>query len=344
MAPPVPIRDVPWGTKGNLNRIGDKLRVDPSSLTLDDTRIFAIWRAAHFNVLNAFNAMLRNRTRGKAITVARRHKRRTTIIDKLSREPGMQLARMDDVAGIRLIFQDLPALLEFRSDFLKSKHKHEKKNHDEKYNYISRPKPSGYRGIHDVYSYNSTSERLSSSSGTMIEVQYRTIHQHAWSTANEVVTMITPGQRTKFNQADEHYMEFFRLVSEMFARVFDGHVSVYPEISNAELLKAFDEVENKTWLINRLKGLNVVRGDIISDTVVLRFTPKQELIVTSVPRFQDPMKFYFRQESEHPEDDVVLVNAPEGRDIRSAYRNYFSDTTDFLSYIEQAKEILTESV
>jgi ppGpp synthetase/RelA/SpoT-type nucleotidyltranferase len=85
------------------------------------------------------------------ISIAQRHKRRLTIIDKLSREPSMQLARMDDVAGIRLIFQDVPQLQGFRRAFLKSSHNHEKRNHDDKYDYLKTPKNSGYRGVHDVY-------------------------------------------------------------------------------------------------------------------------------------------------------------------------------------------------
>ena len=142
--PTVPTLGVaPWGTKGNLNRIGDKLRSDSPELTAEDAATLESWRAAHFNVMNAFNAMLRNRTRGLIITVAQRHKRRITIIDKLVREPGMQLARMDDVAGIRLIFQDVPSLTEFRRNFLRSNHNHEKNNSDDKYNYLERPKQTG---------------------------------------------------------------------------------------------------------------------------------------------------------------------------------------------------------
>jgi hypothetical protein len=106
-----------WGSKSNLNRIGDKLRDDPDALGPEERRMSAAWRAAHFNVMNAFNAMLRDRTRGSQITVAQRHKRRSTIVDKLVREPGMKLARMDDVAGIRLIFKDVPSLRQFRIAF-----------------------------------------------------------------------------------------------------------------------------------------------------------------------------------------------------------------------------------
>lgn len=118
--------DFPWGTKGELNRIGEKLR---SGETLDDVdaRKLDIWRASHFHVMNAFQAMLRRRTKDRPITVAQRHKRRVTIIDKLSREPSMQLARMDDVAGIRLIFNSIAEMRAFRKDFLSSRHAHKKK-------------------------------------------------------------------------------------------------------------------------------------------------------------------------------------------------------------------------
>ena len=66
----------------------------------------AEWRAAPRPVLNTFQAILRNRTRGQDIIAAQRHKRRRTSFGKLERFPGMQLSPMDDVAGCRLIFQD----------------------------------------------------------------------------------------------------------------------------------------------------------------------------------------------------------------------------------------------
>lgn len=332
--------DFPWGTKGNLNRIGEKLRSESGGLTYDDTRRLEVWRASHFHVLNAFNAMLIKRTQGKQVTVARRHKRRMTIIDKLSREPRMQLARMDDVAGIRLIFLDVPSLTSFRDSFLKSTHNHEKKNKNEKYDYIASPRSTGYRGIHDVYAYKSRTPGLMHCNGTMIEVQYRTIHQHAWSTANEVVTMITPGQRTKFAQADVSYMEFFKLSSELFARAFDRRYSIYQELPNRELLESFAQIDKDTRLVDTLRGLNVARPQIGRGAVVLRFTSDHGLVVGPVPLFQDAMKFYFKVESEFPDDDVVLVNAPDPSGITSAYRNYFSDTTEFLSYLDQAHEVL----
>jgi len=72
----------------------------------------------------------------------------------------------------------------------------------------------------------------------------------------------------------------------------------------------------------------------------LRFARSKNLFVMPVPPFHEALKFYFQAERDFPEDDVVLVNAPEAGDIRSAYRNYFSDTADFLLYLQQAKRKL----
>ena len=53
------------------------------------------------------------------------------------------------------------------------------------------------------------------------------------------------------------------------------------------------------------------------------------------------MKYYFKIEADFPGDDVMLVNAPDTGGIRSAYRNYFSDTTEFFSYLDTARKCLS---
>src|SRR5665213_3210954 len=90
----------PWGSKGRINRAGSALRAH-KTLSKDEFNALDIWRASHRYVLNTFQALLRGKTAGTTIVVAQRLKRRITIVDKLFREPRMELARMDDVAGCR---------------------------------------------------------------------------------------------------------------------------------------------------------------------------------------------------------------------------------------------------
>jgi putative GTP pyrophosphokinase len=205
----------PWGSKGLINRAGEAFRAQRQP-TPDELHAFEAWRAGHKSVLNTFQALLRSRAKGLGIQVAQRLKRRTTIIDKLFRQPGMQLARMDDVAGCRLIFRDLSSLEKFRTKILKAGFKHRVKNTVDKYDYIKKPKLSGYRGVHDVYEYNPKSKQGKPFAGLLMELQYRTQAQHAWATAVEVVSRITEHQ-PKFDRGDERYSEFFRLASEIIA-------------------------------------------------------------------------------------------------------------------------------
>jgi hypothetical protein len=125
----------PWGSKGLINRAGQAIR-ERRELTEEEVQALDAWRGAHKYVLNTFQANLRNRTRGIGIVVAQRLKRRHTIIDKLFREPRMELARMDDVAGCRMIFEGIPALDKFRGQFHKARFRHKRRNDTNKYNYI----------------------------------------------------------------------------------------------------------------------------------------------------------------------------------------------------------------
>lgn len=174
----------PGGSRSRVNRAGDNVR--KGNATSQDLQVIDEWRAAHRGVLNTFQAILRNRTRGTGITVAQRHKRKRTIFDKLHRLPGMQLARMDDVAGFRLIFKNLNGLNDFRATFHRAHFKHKRRNDLNKYDYIKQPKETGYRGIHDVYEYDVNPAIGQNLAGLNVEIQYRTLVQHAWATARDV--------------------------------------------------------------------------------------------------------------------------------------------------------------
>ena len=159
----------PGGSKSRVNRAGDGVRTgSPSN---EDLEVIEAWRAAHRPVLNTFQAILRTRLRGKNVIVAQRHKRKNTIFDKLQRLPTMQLSRMDDVAGCRIIFGNIQDLNEFRVEFHKSRFKHKMRNSIDKYDYIKNPKNTGYRGIHDVYEYDVNSAAGRELKGLYIEIR-----------------------------------------------------------------------------------------------------------------------------------------------------------------------------
>ncbi|MCF8075486.1 MAG: RelA/SpoT domain-containing protein [Desulfotignum sp.] len=330
----------PGGSKSKVNRAGENVR--NQTYNLGDLNIIEEWRAAHRAVLNTFQAILRNRTKGQNITVAQRHKRKTTIFDKLKRLPGMQLARMDDVAGCRLIFRDIDSLYAFRDVFLKARFHHKRKNKLDKYDYIKIPKNTGYRGIHDVYSYDVNSISGQHLKGLLVELQYRTAIQHAWATAVEVIGFITTSQ-PKFQQGDKRYQHAMALASEILARSYENMTGPFPEKSNIDLVREFLEAENKLNLLKLLKGLNSVNTSVSEKrNAILIFSQTGELEIKTYRSAPEALRDLFELEKSNPDKDIVLVKADTSEEVRFAFKNYFSDAQDFINLVEQGCQIVAD--
>ncbi|MFH2044790.1 MAG: RelA/SpoT domain-containing protein [Pseudomonadota bacterium] len=330
----------PGGSKSRVDRAGNNIRKD--ILNIIDYSIIEEWRAAHRAVLNTFQAILRKRTRGKNITVAQRHKRRTTIFGKLSRLPGMKLSRMDDVAGCRLIFKDTTSLYNFRETFHNARFHHKRKNDLDKYDYIKKPKYSGYRGIHDVYSYDVNSEFGKHLKGLLVEIQYRTAIQHAWATAVEVIGFITLSQ-PKFEKGDKRYQKAMALASEILTRSYENMPGPFPNMPDIDLVKEFLALEKSINLLNMLRGLNSTKATVSENkNAILIFSKSGELEIKTYKSGPEALRSLFELEKNHPEKDIVLVKADTSEEVRFAFKNYFSDAQDFISLVEQGCQILLD--
>lgn len=329
----------PGGSKSRVNRAGENVR--KGNATSHDLQVIDEWRAAHRGVLNTFQAILRNRTRGTGITVAQRHKRKRTIFDKLSRLPGMQLARMDDVAGFRLIFKDLNELNDFRSAFHRAHFNHKRRNDLDKYDYIKQPKGTGYRGIHDVYEYDVNSAIGKNLAGLNVEIQYRTLVQHAWATAVEVIGFITESQ-PKFQKGDNRYERAMAFASEILARVHESLKGPFPDIPDGDLVSQFLALDKELGLLMTLRGLNAANRDVSNRrNTILIFSISGELEIRTFRDAPDALRALFELERSMPERDIVLVRADTSEEVRLAFRNYFSDASDFIRLLEEGCAKLT---
>ena len=329
----------PGGSKSRVNRAGDAVR--SGSPSNDDLEVIESWRAAHRPVLNTFQAILRTRLRGKNVIVAQRHKRKNTIFDKLHRLPNMQLSRMDDVAGCRLIFRNIKELNKFRSDFHKSRFKHRMRNSIDKYDYIKSPKATGYRGIHDVYEYDVNSDSGRELKGLYIEIQYRTLVQHAWATAVEVVGFITESQ-PKFEKGDNRYHLAMAYASEILARAHEDLKGPYPDLTDRELLEEFLALDGELSLMQTLRGLNQAHSTISDKrNSILIFSPEGDLSVRSYRDATDALRELFELEKAMPGFDIVLVRADSSEEVRTAFRNYFNDAQEFVRLMDAASSKLS---
>lgn len=333
-----PASTYPGGSKTRVTKAGAAVRAHTE--TLDDLVVINVWRAAHKPVLNTFQAILRNRTKGTDVVVAQRHKRKRTIFGKLLRFPGMELARMDDVAGCRLIFPNIAELYEFRERLHKAKFNHRRKNEVDKYDYIKSPKNTGYRGIHDVYEYDVQSESGAGSKGLLIELQYRTSVQHAWATAVEVIGFITASQ-PKFQEGDQRYETAMLFASEIIARAHEDRRGFLPEMDDDEVLQSFVKLDHELGLLNLLRSLNAADAEVSANrNVILIFSENEELETRSFASATEALRVLFELEQSNPGKDIVLVRGDTTDDVRVAFRNYFSDAREFIHLIESGCETL----
>jgi hypothetical protein len=118
---------------------------------------------------------------------------------------------MQDVGGLRAIVDTVQHVCKIKKKFLDSRAKHTLKRIND---YIEEPRDSGYRGVHLVFEYHN-SNRIDYD-GLFIEIQLRTRLQHLWSTAVETVGFFFQ-ESLKSSQGNERRLEFFQLVSALFA-------------------------------------------------------------------------------------------------------------------------------
>lgn len=195
-------------SKSAVNRAGDLLRTWHESVDLnghdltdldDAYAILADFRSGFGYPLTKVTMGLRSMVTCEAETarVAQRLKREPQIINKLVRQPGMKLARIEDIGGCRAVLPTPEAVAGVEGRI--RKRWPVRRDRD----YAVAPKGSGYRAIHLV------TER----DGRRIEVQLRTEGQQAWADAVE-----TFANRFELPLKDEtgpeEVLEFFRAASE----------------------------------------------------------------------------------------------------------------------------------
>ena len=348
------IREIsPQNSKSKVNQAGRNLSTGHASR--HDMDIIENWRASHNHILNTFQANLRRRAKLSNVrTPVQRIKRLETIQNKLRRFPDMQLSRMHDIVGCRVIFDDLEQLQEFRSQFNRSRFSHKRKlkylsdgSGVDAYNYIEKPKPSGYRGIHDVFEFRAKQGGRSRAAGgerwngLNIEIQYRTKVQHAWATAIEICDRYTENHG-KFSNAPEDYLRYFKLASELLSRRFEGLNSCLPELRYPELVLEFTELEKSHGMLATLAGIQPNDENFPDErnTLLIFNDETGEVKVLTYASFRAAVQDYFRLEREATDEiDVVLVAADDPESVRFGFKNYFSDARDFVDLVREACDL-----
>ena len=342
-------RATPLYSRSKVDAAGAVLRVMPYNEIERIGEALVVlnnWRASHAFPLNTFQTSLRDRARrlDPDAVIAQRLKRLPSILRKLDRFPRMRLSQMQDIGGCRAVVVNVQAVRQLRDAYIRARHEHELVD---EHDYITAPKPSGYRGIHLVYKYRS--RRSVVHKDQLIEVQLRTPIQHAWATAVETVSTMLD-HALKSSEGPEQCLRFFSLVSSAFARL-EGTPMVFDAPANGLLI---DEVRREVATLNvyaRLQGyrsaLSAVQSDQMRSAQYFLLSLKgaaaehgQTLEVTGFrsDELQTASDAYLEEErraANIPGAEVVLVRSESIEALRRAYPNYFLDTELFLQLLDE---------
>lgn len=341
----------PIFSRSQVVRAGNILRVldlENYSRALD---VLSNWRAIHTYPINTFQATLRDRLKNidKDALVAQRLKRSVSIISKLQRYPQMQLSRMQDIGGIRAIVKDIDAARKLRNLYIESQRfQHELGGQKD---YITSPKPTGYRGIHLIYKYKNIN--IPDFDGLYIELQIRTKLQHAWATSVETMGTFLK-QALKSSEGPDQWLDFFALTGSAFAMYEKCNpVPGYENLSELEIYAKVLAEAVRLNVTDRLMAYSIAADQIINQStgggsyhLVVLNTQDKTVTVTSYGRrkLEEANKAYSEYEKLINEGDgaiqVVLVATDSIDSLKQAYPNYFLDTNEFLKALTSIEEEL----
>lgn len=330
-------------SKTKIKNIGNSIK--NNSLSQDDLSIFSEWRSSHAILTRELAKTLKRKSIKNSI-ISRRLKRQPSIFAKLTRYPGMQLQRMQDIGGVRIILKNQKEVYKLSEELIKLYGSNKKAMFELKKpidDYIANPKEyDGYRSIHHVYSYSGSSKQKEFLKGMFIELQIRTKIQHIWATTLEIFD-IKNKSTLKIGGGNEEHREFFKLCSLILSFIDKTTTEKEKENFNLEEVHSrLFELNNKYKILGLLSGLSVSINHIDkknkNDFFILELDYSKSSLKITIPNSEEEAKYYYAGREQdirinNEPKEVVMVSGENMKAIEKAYPNYFLDARKFINYI-----------
>lgn len=316
-------------TGGDIKRLGSRLReCKGKHISDEDLDLLQAHRLSFTEPLfKIFKELTQYKsTIQRSAIIAFRLKRITTIINKVIRKPKMQLNRMWDIAGIRIIFDDEASARRMVSLMME---KYEVRGQVR--NYFEKPKKIGYQAFH---LYLTESE-----SGKVVEVQIRTRNTHNWATLVEI-TDVLYNTRLKEEGYDSNieWGKFHHLVSSNKELKEDEANFLYKQLDKHDFISRLADTFRKNTSIVKKQWQNVHHKDkyflieLSSDSI-----PK----LSGYSNYEKAEEDYFNAYKKDEGALIVLtsIDKPSFEQISIAYANYI---LSYHKFINDVQEILKE--
>ena len=147
----------------------------------------------------------------------------------------------------------------------------------------------------------------------------------------------------KFQQGDKRYEEVMALASEILARAHEGQKSSHPNMADDNVVAEFLRLEGELGLMEALRRLNASGDgeDRKYGNLILISSSTAPLEIRPFRSATDALRALFEIERDNPTADVVLVKADTSDEVRIAFKNYFTDPSEFIRLIEDGCHKLT---
>lgn len=293
------------------------------------------------------------------IIVARRLKRLSTIIDKLERPTldgqgsnAIKLTRMQDIAGCRAIVKNLMQLKKLQRKLEQSRSVHQIINTKD---YLTRPKKSGYGGIHLVYSCYEGQKEGHEWKKAKVEVQLRTELQHAWATSLEIIDTLEHTKLKTRTEGDQKWRRFFELAGRLVAHE-EKACRIEDEQELLQLRTELSDLNDELEVIAKLARYSMAITFTTEKGNPKPFKNGQGFFLTCIHKPFDgklpkvsveffPLKLSDQALKKLNESDLdttilvaVLVAASDVRALKQAYPNYFGSTRKFRDFLSKQNE------
>ena len=329
-------------SRNKLNMVGKDLVARPSDIIkmAEAVTIVDDWRKTHAVPLDLLVKQVTKSLSDAQIPFSfssQRLKRMTSIVGKLERNPEMGLGGMQDIGGARFVFDSVDLLLKAKEVIAASNPAGFTLSKDI-YDYVSNPKKSGYRSIHFVYKYHSSDSNLD---GLSVELQIRTRLQHDWATAVETAELISKSS-LKASLGDEDWLDFFKLVSAIFARKENLPIEEsFKDKTEQEYCLEYAALNGKHKFFEQLSGM-VGAVEMSQDTkigsgyvVLLIQMDNNSLMYRHFPNnaldYANALYSQLESQIDRNSSAVVLVSVSDMKELKEAYPSYFLNANEFLN-------------
>ncbi|GAA4764525.1 MULTISPECIES: hypothetical protein [Flavobacterium] len=320
-----------------INKIGENIAARGGKITPDELELLQEFRTSFSKPLvNVFNIMrdLADVVHQSSI-IAFRLKRIDTIINKLSREQGMELSRMGDIGGVRCIFYNEGEVYKAKA-LIENKFESAGKTRD----YINEIKRDiGYKSVH-MYVKDPISQKR-------IEIQLRTVDHHNWATLIEITDLLYDLRLKELGfESNEKFGRFHALMSSDKELTKEEAHLIYDVLDEHN----FISVLSKTFRKNNAEVKKRWSGEDKKNSFFLIEASKTEIpSLKSFATFEEAENAYFERYKENSSAEIVLtsIKTPNFKQISVAYANYILSYHTFTSDIrpiiqELAREALED--